>query len=60
MGQLDERLCDVDLVLSEKLEEEEQRWESMVDYFQNSLQWLKMFHKKVGILAKDQIKSQML
>jgi len=37
MGQIDERLKDVDLALSEKLDEEEHRWESMVDYFQNSL-----------------------
>ena len=32
----------------------------MANHYQNSLIWLKMFHKKLGVMAKEQIKDQMI
>lgn len=57
--QLEQRLQQVDVALCEKLAEDEEKNEQMVQHYQNSLVWLKMFHQKVGNLAKDQLKSQM-
>jgi hypothetical protein len=46
--------------LCEKLSEEEERHESMVQHYQNSLVWLKKFHIKMGNLSKEQLKGQMI
>ena len=59
LTQLEKKLEQVDLALYEKLSEDEDKHENMVQYYQNSLVWLKSFHNKVGSLAKDQLKGQM-
>ena len=59
VAQLEQKLQQVDVALCEKLAEDEEKNEQMVHHYQNSLVWLKMFHQKVGNLAKDQLKSQM-
>jgi len=49
MDQVDQALC-------EKLSNEEEKQDNMVNHYQSSLTWLKMFHKKLGVMAKEQIK----
>ena len=44
--------------MCEKLTEEEDRHDKIINHYQNSLHWLKLFHKKVGTMAKEQINSQ--
>lgn len=53
---LEKKLQQVDVALCEKLAEEEERWKAMQTQYQNSLSWLKLFHKKVGQMAQEMIR----
>jgi hypothetical protein len=46
-------LVEVDVALSEKLACEEERFESMFDYYKDSMNWLQVFHTKLNDLAKQ-------
>jgi len=59
LSSLEKKLQQVDVALCEKLAEEEERWKAMQTQYQNSLSWLKLFHKKVGQMAQDMIRQQM-
>jgi len=56
LSSLEKKLQQVDVALCEKLAEEEERWKAMQTQYQNSLSWLKLFHKKVGQMAQDMIR----
>ena len=59
LSNLEKKLQQVDVALCEKLAEEEDRWRAMQTQYQNSLSWLKLFHKKVGQMAQEMIRQQM-
>lgn len=59
LSNLEKKLQQVDVALCEKLAEEEERWKAMQTQYQNSLSWLKLFHKKVGQMAQEMIRQQM-
>mmetsp|Transcript_807 Transcript_807/g.1030 ORF Transcript_807/g.1030 Transcript_807/m.1030 type:complete len:124 (+) Transcript_807:1274-1645(+) len=59
LGSLDKKLLEIDDALCDKLEEEEDRYIKLLDYYENSIKWLQQFHVKVSALAKNQIAQQM-
>ena len=50
--QIENKLEDVDQALSEKLQSEEERYESMFEYYKDSMNWLQLFHNKIQDVAK--------
>lgn len=50
---LDKKLDQVDAALCSKLAEEESRAKKFQVQQKNSLDWLKLFHEKMAVLARD-------
>lgn len=53
METLDTKLAQVDATLCSKIQEEEERAKHFQTQQKNSLDWLKLFHEKMAMLARD-------
>ena len=59
LGNLEKPINEVNLALCEKLAEEEDKSENMMNYYQNSLERLLWIHQRMGMLSQQQLKAQM-